>query len=104
MRHGIKVRESDCQMIIERYQNWLQSGGQAGQRADLSETNFSGRNLQGVNLEKAWLRRACLERANLRVANLKGADLRETSLRKASLQWTMLMEAIRKWPVEGSPS
>ena len=54
---------------------WLQSDGQQGCRADLSDRRFVGSVLCGVNFERADLRRADFTGADLRNANLRSADL-----------------------------
>ena len=54
---------------------WLESDGQQGCRADLSDRMFVGSVLCGVNLERADLRRADFTGADLRNASLRSADL-----------------------------
>ena len=56
---------------------WLESDGQAGSRADLSDRGFAGSVLCGVNFERADLRRADFSGADLRNANLRNSDLTE---------------------------
>ena len=56
---------------------WLESEGEEGVRADLSDRKFTGAILCGVSFEKTDLRRADFTGADLRNANLRNADLRE---------------------------
>ena len=54
---------------------WLESDGQQGCRANLSDKLFVGSVLCGVNFERANLRRADFTGADLRNATLRSADL-----------------------------
>lgn len=65
---------------------WLESDGQAGSRADLSDRGFAGSVLCGVNFERANLRRADFSGADLRNANLRNSDLTEAVFDKADLR------------------
>ena len=66
---------SDLDAILQGHKQWLDSGGRAGQRA----------NLQGADLRGAPLHGADLRRADLSQAWFDGADLSEADLRRASL-------------------
>ena len=103
---------------LARHEIWLESDGQEGSRADLSDRNFSGAVLCGVNLEAADLQRADFTGADLRNANLRstnlsgavfdgtdlrgadfsGSDLTDISLRRSMLRATTkgLAEALKK--------
>ena len=97
--------------ILSGHATWTQSGGQSGQRADLTGVDLAGLDLRGVDLGAAVLRGAVLRRTNLagallamadltlvdaREANLSGADLRGAKLERATLSKAMLMEACAK--------
>ena len=103
---------------LARHEIWLESDGQEGSRADLSDRNFSGAVLCGVNFEAADLQRADFTGADLRNANLRstnlsgavfdgtdlrgadfsGSDLTDISLRRSMLRATTkgLAEALKK--------
>ena len=65
---------------------WLESDGQQGCRADLSDRRFVGSVLCGVNFERANLRRADFTGADLRNANLRSADLSEAVFDRTDLR------------------
>lgn len=65
---------------------WLESDGQAGFRADLSDRGFAGSVLCGVSFERADLRRADFSGADLRNANLRNSDLTEAVFDKTDLR------------------
>lgn len=65
---------------------WLESDGQQGCRADLSDRLFVGSVLCGVNFERANLRRAAFTGADLRNANLRSADLSGAVFDRTDLQ------------------
>lgn len=67
---------------------WLDSQGQGGLRADLSDADLEGEELIGVKL-----RLADLHDANLRAADLLLADLRDASLIRADLEDSCLVGA-----------
>ncbi len=46
--------------FLRLHQEWLESGGVAGVRADLREADLSGAELDGANLAKARLQGALL--------------------------------------------
>ncbi len=86
--------------ILKEHQLWIDSNGENGERADLSNKNLiradlrgaglrradlRGADLRGADLFRANLRRANLFRANLRGANLRRADLIGANLRRADL-------------------
>ena len=67
---------------------WLESDGQAGSRADLSDRGFAGSVLCGVNFERTNLRRANFSGADLRNANLRNSDLTGAVFDKTDLRGT----------------
>jgi len=66
--------------ILDQHRIWVESGGEAGTKADLCGANLENADLTGVNLQGAFL-----QRANLRGADLSMADLRHASLVQADL-------------------
>ena len=77
--------------ILKEHQLWINSNGENGERADLSNKNLRGENLRGANLRGADLRgadlfRADLFRADLFRADLEGADLEGANLEGANLE------------------
>ena len=72
--------------ILKEHQLWINSNGENGERADLSNKNLRGENLRGENLRGANLRGADLRGADLRGADLRGADLRGADLFRADLE------------------
>jgi len=83
--------------IISAHHAWLK-GDAAGQRADLSRSNFAGLNLHDADLSNAEMTEVdlsgCnLQRANLRRATLTGANLQNTNLAKADLNEADLSDA-----------
>ena len=79
--------------ILKEHQLWINSNGENGERADLSNKNLRGENLRGANLRGADLRGADLIGANLFRANLIGANLRGADLRGADLRGADLFRA-----------
>jgi len=84
--------------ILDEHKIWVESGGEAGVKADLTGANLAGADLTGVNLQDAILTKtnlagADLSMANLRGANLVHADLRETILLGTELRGASLMGA-----------
>ena len=65
---------------------WLESDGQQGFRADLSDEKFVGAVLRGLNFERADLRRADFSNADLRNADFRNADLSEAVFVSADLR------------------
>jgi len=89
---------SDLKAILESHKQWLDSDGETGERADLSESDLNetdlsradlcGADLRGADLNGADLHRADLRDADLCGANLRGADLTNAALRGASLDFS----------------
>ncbi|MCP4106184.1 MAG: pentapeptide repeat-containing protein [Desulfobacteraceae bacterium] len=89
--------------ILEKHNEWLDSRGKKGEKADfrgtdmwgadLRRANLQKSNLQGVNLQGANLQEANLQEANLQEANLQEADLRIAYLRVADLRGANFQEA-----------
>lgn len=79
--------------ILKEHQLWINSNGENGERADLSNKNLRGENLRGANLRGADLRGANLRGANLRGADLIGANLFRANLIGADLRGADLFRA-----------
>src|SRR5262245_13966776 len=65
----------DLAEILDQHRQWVESGGEAGARAELNGVNLSKADLTGVNLQGASLQRANLSGADLSMTNLRGANL-----------------------------
>jgi uncharacterized protein YjbI with pentapeptide repeats len=79
--------------ILDEHKTWVESGGDAGAKADLTGANLTGADLTGVNLQDAILTKANLAGADLSMANLRGANLVHADLRNATLLGTELRGA-----------
>ena len=85
---------------------WLESDGQEGSRADLSERNLARAVLCGVNFERADLRRTDFSGADLRNANLRNTNLSEavfdnTNLRGADFSGSDLTDVSLRGSMPG---
>ena len=78
---------------LDQHKTWVESGGENGERADLSGVNLSSADLTGVNLQGAVLKRANLSGADLSMANLRGTNLMQADLCNANLLGTELRGA-----------
>ena len=93
-----KIDQETLSAILKEHQLWLDSRGENGERADLSNKSLKLANLEGADLRKADLRRVNLEGADLRKAdlrrvNLEGADLLIADLAGANLEGANLAGA-----------
>src|SRR3984893_2982470 len=79
--------------ILDEHKMWVESGGDAGVKADLTGANLAGADLTGVNLQDAILTKANLAGADLSMANLRGTNLVHADLRNATLLGTELRGA-----------
>jgi len=79
--------------ILDQHKQWVESGGEAGVKADLSGINLSKADLTGVNLQGAHLHRVNLAGADLSMSNLRGASLVRANLVNANLLGTELRGA-----------
>ena len=82
------MEQAKLNKILENHKLWLKTGGQEGERADLSSVD-----LRYANLRSADLRYADLSYANLRYANLSSADLSYADLSYADLRYADLSYA-----------
>ncbi len=83
----------ELKAILQRHLAWVESKGEEGSRADLSEFDLSKFDLRKVNLHGADIGRANLERAELIGANLTEANLESTDLIQANLKGAKLNAA-----------
>ena len=77
------ISKEELDKIIDNHKKWLQSGGEEGERADLSSAN-----LRYADLSYADLSYADLSSADLSYANLRSADLSYANLRYADLDFS----------------
>jgi len=80
-----KIDQKTLSAIFKEHQLWLDSNGENGERADLSNKSLIGADLEGANLREANLRGANLREASLIGANLIGANLIGANLIGANL-------------------
>jgi hypothetical protein len=85
-----KISKTELDQILDDHRHWLESNGQEGSCADLSNTNLRGVVLEGADLQFAYLKDADLVGANLRGANLYSASLDGADLRGAKLDRNIL--------------
>jgi uncharacterized protein YjbI with pentapeptide repeats len=71
--------------ILDQHRVWVESGGEAGTKADLCGADLENADLTGVNLQGAFLQRANLRGADLSMANLRHASLVQADLCNANL-------------------
>jgi uncharacterized protein YjbI with pentapeptide repeats len=79
--------------ILKRHREWLESNGQAGERADFSDAHLDGADLTDANFEDAWLNKTTLKNADLLLANFQRASLMQANLEGANLLGTKFQEA-----------
>jgi len=90
---SIGISLIDLAEILDQHKQWAESGGETGERADLTGVNLSKADLTGVNLQAAVLHRVNLAGADLSMANLRGASLVRANLQNANLLGTELRGA-----------
>src|SRR5215472_2679271 len=90
---SIGISLIDLAEILDQHKQWAESGGETGERADLTGVNLSKADLTGVNLQAAVLHRVNLAGADLSMANLRGASLVRANLQSANLLGTELRGA-----------
>jgi uncharacterized protein YjbI with pentapeptide repeats len=71
--------------ILQQHQQWLESGGEQGERADLRGWDAGAACLNEVSLQRALLRGADLRGCQLRYADLSGAELEQVQFGGADL-------------------
>lgn len=85
-----KISKAELARRLSAHRDWVQSGGERGERAELSGVFLGDADLIGAFLEQAMLENADLEGVNLSGANLKRAGLAHANLRTANLQDAVL--------------
>jgi uncharacterized protein YjbI with pentapeptide repeats len=83
----------DLAEVLDQHKQWVESGGEAGVKADLCGINLAKADLTGVNLQGAHLHRVNLMGSDLSMANLRGASLVRSNLQNANLLGTELRGA-----------
>ena len=83
----------DLAEVLDQHKIWVESGGEAGTKADLCGVNLAHADLTGVNLQGAFLNKANFRAADLSLANLRGASLVQADLRDTNLLGTELRGA-----------
>jgi uncharacterized protein YjbI with pentapeptide repeats len=78
--------------ILQRHKDWLDSNGDAGERADLSGALLENADLTDARLQDAVLNKAVLKGADLLLADLRGASLLQANLEGANLLGARLQE------------
>ena len=76
--------------VLDAHQEWLDSNGKRGEKADLSSGILQEADLHDANLERADLKCARLSVSDLMGANLKGADLSHADLWMSDMKDTNL--------------
>ena len=84
------MNTADLRKILDEHKIWIESFGENGSRANLSDADLSGAYLRGADLSGADLRGADLSGVDLSGAYLRGADLRGADLRGADLSGAYL--------------
>lgn len=77
----------ELEKILKDHKLWLESEGEEGSKADLTDANLRGADLVYTDLRGANLRRANLRGAALIGADLTDANLTDANLRDANLRW-----------------
>jgi len=98
--NGSKITETEIRQIVKLHEQWLNSNGMKGIRANLSnadlsaidfgkihplEEDMAGGKLVGLNLTKANLSGANLTRSNLQCVNFSEANFSHANLTEANL-------------------
>ncbi len=88
-----EISDEDLQRILTEHKKWDETEGKEGHRADLSNTDLSGKDLHEAELINADLHGADLSDADLHGADLGQADLHGAGLFKADLHGANLIKA-----------
>ena len=80
-----RISTEELAEVLREHEEWLDSNGEKGKRAYLSDTDLSWANLFRANLSGADLSKADLSGANLFKADLSGANLSGANLFRAYL-------------------
>ena len=91
------MTKNELDRVLAAHARWLESGGVAGERANLSGANLRWADLSEADLRWADLRGANLSEADLSEADLRWADLSGADLSGANLSWANLRWANLRW-------
>ncbi len=72
--------------LLAAHRQWLDSGGQEGQKAEFAGANLQGLDLSGYNLSHLDFREANLVRVKFGEAHVEGASFRSADLQEADLR------------------
>ena len=86
------MKQSELDHILNQHELWLDSNGDQGKRADLTDAHLTGANLTDAHLAGANLIGAILTSANLTRADLTGSILNSiwmnnTKVNQSQLSW-----------------
>ena len=81
----------DLKAILKSHKEWLESGGEDGQQANLQHAHLWKADLRDSYLQYAFLQDADLWRADLRQADLQHANLRGVKIFSG---WTLVKEDV----------
>ncbi len=84
---------ADQTRVLADHERWLESGEQAGERADFSGGQLSGQDFANANLRGALFNGAVLDGVNFSGAQLVHANFTEANLNGANLQGANLLLA-----------
>jgi len=76
--------------VLASHEEWLESSGARGERAELKDAILQQADLHDANLERADLSGARMSVADLMRANLRGADLRGADLWMSDMKDALL--------------
>ncbi len=93
-----KVSEEELKRILAEHDKWIETEGEKGSRADLSNSDLQEANLTNANLQEAYffeanLQQAYFTEANLQQAEFAGANLQKAFFDSANLQGALLADA-----------
>jgi len=74
------MEKRELEKVLEKHKLWIKSGGEQGERANLSEEVLYREDLKGIDFRFADLTGVNLEEADLKNANLMGVDLSDSDL------------------------
>ena len=87
------MKQSELNHILKQHKLWLESNGNKGKKADLTNADLWGADLTEANLTDANLSGANLTAAYLTNANLTNADLTDANLYRANLHRANLTDS-----------
>jgi len=93
MQRDVPVASMAFSAILEEHGNWLDSNGESGIQADLSDLDLQHTELIDARLRNAILNKSNLRGADLMLADLRGAVLLQANLRDCNLLGTQFQEA-----------